>query len=394
MQLPRPALTALTCRCAFCRSQAEDESKLPADYTRGGFKRKRVNTTFRALYGDSNTRCGRDWCCIGRDTFPRKQCIWIVTRPWFDSVILGLIMLNSLTMLVRRRRCAPHLISLAHLAPRFFSRAADLRPAGANKGDPVVQLLIRRGLGEREWQEFRPRATPARLLRLQPDQPVLHRRVDRFRLFDDLRVRDAPKDDRVRLMRLPGQRLELDRYDSCHQRHDHPGLLRLSGCRHPALSAYAEAATLHTTDTRHEGIGAVHISRGAADCTRRRRRRAAPHHSLFLSLRTALTHTHALLPSCPHTHTQCHVVIFLVFFLSLFALFGMAFFGLKLRHSCHSFEDGEWVSTGEICDPNCEWEEASGNTYARTADRHNRTHVAACTLHPHTHLPSTTYLPS
>ena len=150
----RPATCALTCRCAFCRSQAEDESKLPADYTRGGFKRKRVNTTFRALYGDSNTRCGRDWCCIGRDTFPRKQCIWIVTRPWFDSVILGLIMLNSLTMLVRRRRCAPHLISLAHLAPRFFSRAADLRPAGANKGDPVVQLLIRRGLGEREWQEF------------------------------------------------------------------------------------------------------------------------------------------------------------------------------------------------------------------------------------------------
>ena len=51
----------------------------------------------------------------------------------------------------------------------------------------------------------------------------------------------------------------------------------------------------------------------------------------------------------------CNVGIFLVFILTIFALFGVAFFGLQMRHSCHQWVDDAWVSTGEMCDPACKW---------------------------------------
>lgn len=40
---------------------------------------------------------------LDRDTFPRKQCIQLYEKKWFDPFILTLIMLNCLTMIVRAR---------------------------------------------------------------------------------------------------------------------------------------------------------------------------------------------------------------------------------------------------------------------------------------------------
>ena len=41
------------------------------------------------------------WFCLHRDQSPRRECIKIVTQPWFDHSILILILLNSVTMTVR-----------------------------------------------------------------------------------------------------------------------------------------------------------------------------------------------------------------------------------------------------------------------------------------------------
>ena len=41
------------------------------------------------------------WFCLHRDQSPRRECIKIVTQPWFDHSILVLILLNSVTMTVR-----------------------------------------------------------------------------------------------------------------------------------------------------------------------------------------------------------------------------------------------------------------------------------------------------
>ena len=41
------------------------------------------------------------WFCLDRDSFPRKQCIAIVSNVWFERVVLILIAINCVTMTVR-----------------------------------------------------------------------------------------------------------------------------------------------------------------------------------------------------------------------------------------------------------------------------------------------------
>ena len=52
----------------------------------------------------------------------------------------------------------------------------------------------------------------------------------------------------------------------------------------------------------------------------------------------------------------CNVLLFLMFFLIVFSLFGVSFFRGNLRHTCHVESDGEWVSTGVTCDAECSWD--------------------------------------
>lgn len=52
----------------------------------------------------------------------------------------------------------------------------------------------------------------------------------------------------------------------------------------------------------------------------------------------------------------CNVLVFLLFFLIIFALFGVAFFRGNLRHTCHAPDGaGGWASTGITCDAECSW---------------------------------------
>ena len=54
----------------------------------------------------------------------------------------------------------------------------------------------------------------------------------------------------------------------------------------------------------------------------------------------------------------CNVAIFLVFFLTIFALFGVAFFNLQLRHACgtYDYETGAWEPTDDTCDAGCSFD--------------------------------------
>ena len=58
---------------------------------------------------------------------------------------------------------------------------------------------------------------------------------------------------------------------------------------------------------------------------------------------------------------MCNVLIFLVFIIILFGLFGVSFFKGTLRHACHAYnaDSGEWESTGDTCDAECEWDEST-----------------------------------
>ena len=38
------------------------------------------------------------WFLLDRDAHPRKACIAVVEWPWFDRIVMGLIVLNCATM--------------------------------------------------------------------------------------------------------------------------------------------------------------------------------------------------------------------------------------------------------------------------------------------------------
>ena len=89
------------------------------------------------------------WFCLHRDQSPRRECIKIVTQPWFDHSILILILLNSVTMTVRTSALSlalsPYLSLSLSALPRLRSppRArvrvlpAALRQPGADQ-DPAL----------------------------------------------------------------------------------------------------------------------------------------------------------------------------------------------------------------------------------------------------------------
>ena len=55
---------------------------------------------------------------------------------------------------------------------------------------------------------------------------------------------------------------------------------------------------------------------------------------------------------------MCNVLVFLLFVIIFFGLFGHAFFQGKLRHTCHAPDGaGGWSDTGEACDAKCEWDD-------------------------------------
>ena len=52
---------------------------------------------------DSSEFMKTAWFVLDRDSTPRRQALRIITQPWFDHIVLGLILLNCLTMAVRAR---------------------------------------------------------------------------------------------------------------------------------------------------------------------------------------------------------------------------------------------------------------------------------------------------
>ena len=57
------------------------------------------------------------WIFLHRDSFPRRQCIWICEQAWFNSFILILIGVNCITMVVRARLAARGRASRYYVAP-------------------------------------------------------------------------------------------------------------------------------------------------------------------------------------------------------------------------------------------------------------------------------------
>jgi hypothetical protein len=57
---------------------------------------------------------------------------------------------------------------------------------------------------------------------------------------------------------------------------------------------------------------------------------------------------------------MCNVLVFLLFVIVFFGLFGHAFFKGRLRHTCHADNgDGTWSSIGETCNPECTWDDTT-----------------------------------
>ena len=74
--------------------------------------------------------------CLGRDTFPRKQCIYVITQPWFDQLVLTVILLNCVTMSVRARATGGRSLPTPRASHRPRSpraRLAVVRQSGAQE---------------------------------------------------------------------------------------------------------------------------------------------------------------------------------------------------------------------------------------------------------------------
>ena len=239
------------------------------------------------------------WIWLDRDSFPRRPCIRIVANPWFDRTVLLLILLNCGTMTL--------------FANPVLTKLIDSRPAGWPQTAADSEWVLQR------W-----------------DLPF-HRKDYCTALGPDYTCSIA---DWIDLGFLVLFAIEMVLKMLSFGLLMHPGaylrstwnwldfVVVVTGTIEQALPGLPAANTLRL----------VKMLRPLRSINRVRGMRVL---------------VQTILKAGPQI---CNVLLFLMFFLIVFSLFGVSFFRGNLRHTCHVESDGEWVSTGVTCDAECSWD--------------------------------------
>ena len=242
----------------------------------------------------------RAWICLHRDAFPRKQCISIVLYPWFDKAVLILILLNCCTMTVFSNPVLNKLISAR--PPGWPQSAADSPWAYARWDLPFHRKDYCTSLGPEfmcsaaDWVDFGFLVIFAieMVLKMIAMGLIMHPNA---------------------YLRSTWNWLDFVVVTT--------GTLTMLFPTLPAVNT----------------IRLVKMLRPLRSINRVRGMRVL---------------VQTILKAGPQI---CNVLVFLLFFLIIFALFGVAFFRGNLRHTCHAPDGaGGWASTGITCDAECSWD--------------------------------------
>mmetsp|Transcript_31861 Transcript_31861/g.83285 ORF Transcript_31861/g.83285 Transcript_31861/m.83285 type:complete len:1767 (+) Transcript_31861:80-5380(+) len=264
-----------------------------------------VDQVARNVVDDENDKySAKAFFCLPRDVFPRKQCIMLVENKWFDRTVLGLIALNCLTMTIF---ASPIVKVMLNNVDNI--KAADLEDTSL--------------WAARHWTY--PLLRPMGDCKLDDVLPCSFEQVVDFIFLIIFAIEMLIK------------------------------MLAYGLCRHKNSYFCGSGSGWNYLDFTVVLVGFVDMFAGGAKGINAIRlvKTLRPLRTMnrIRGLRVLVKCIFEALPQ------MLNVLVFLVFTLILFGLFGHAFFKGKLRHSCHFWTGDGWESTGEICDAECEWDD-------------------------------------
>jgi len=281
--------------------QAADVEDVPADtdvdQTATEQFMEVVDQAARKTEDDEHKLALYAWVCLHRDKFPRKQCIAIVSHRFFDYTVLSLIFANCLTMMIINEPVLQHMIETTDDYAVRSTWAAGDRNVDNFKSMPGCHVNDPGPCSIGEWVDFTFLILFAieMILKATAFGLMMHKKAYLCSGWNWL-------DFIVVVIGF------VDMFSS--------GL--------PGISTLRLVRTLRPL----RSLQRIRGMRVLVQC---------------------------ILEAMPQ---MCTVLVFLVFIIVFFALFGVAFFKGGLRHSCHYQEsDGSWTSIGDICNPGCEWDD-------------------------------------
>ena len=281
------------------------------------------------------------------DQFPRRQCIDLISRWWFDPVILALIGINCLTMALFASPLVKNIVQSECGGVNAFPAGVTVH--GFTTCDELVSA--RSQWAREHWTYGVLKAQPG--CSLDDPKPCSISQMIDFVFLIIFTIEMIVKMLASGLIMGPNAYLRsswnwLDFIVVC------VGYIEMFATGLPGIKVIRLVKALRPLRTLQRVRG------------------------LRVLVQTIL----AALPQ------MCNVAVFLVFTLLIFGLFGHAFFAGRLRHTCHdcvafdpiSGECTGWESTGDNCDAECEWNDdgtlkgfcaALGNrTYQLQNDKH------------------------
>ena len=289
------------------------------------------------------------WFCLDRDQFPRKQCIAIVCNKWFDRIILSLIAINCATMAMFSSPLVKYMIE------GECNGFENFPPGKSVSGFTTCsQLIEHKSLWAYEHWTFTFLKAQEGCHLNQALPCSISQRVDFFFLI-------VFTIEMLIKMLAMGLMLPKNAY--------------LRSAWNWLDFVVVSVGYLEMSAQGLPGIKAIRLVKALRPLRSLQRIRG---------LRVLVQ---CILEALPQ---MINVSVFLIFMLVIFGLFGQAFFAGKLRHTCHDCSGdidaygnclGEWESSGETCDAECEWNDngtlksackSLGNlTYQLEQDRHN-----------------------
>ena len=281
------------------------------------------------------------------DQFPRRQCIDLISRWWFDPVILALIGINCLTMALFASPLVKNIVQSECGGVNAFPAGVTVH--GFTTCDELVSA--RSQWAREHWTYGVLKAQPG--CSLDDPKPCSISQMIDFVFLIIFTIEMIVKMLASGLIMGPNAYLRsswnwLDFIVVC------VGYIEMFATGLPGIKVIRLVKALRPLRTLQRVRG------------------------LRVLVQTIL----AALPQ------MCNVAVFLVFTLLIFGLFGHAFFAGRLRHTCHdcvafdpiSGECTGWESTGDNCDAECDWNDdgtmkgacaALGNrTYQLQNDKH------------------------
>ena len=274
------------------------------------------------------------WICLRRDTFPRKQCIGIISNKWFDRIILSLIGINCVTMALFASPLIKNMLEGECDGEDTFSKPVH----GFTTCTDLINSRSQWAVQHWTFGVLKPQKGCS----LNDAAPCsIAQTIDFFFLI----VFTIEM-----LIKMLAQGLLMHKNAYLRQGWNWLDFVVV-------IVGYVEmfASAL-------PGIKAIRLVKALRPLRSLQRIRG---------LRVLVQ---CILEALPQ---MLNVAVFLIFMIVIFGLFGHAFFKGTLRHTCHACDQwnsdytvclGEWSSTGDTCDAECSWDEDANGIKLKKCD--------------------------